>query len=133
MVRYENFLLACLLGSATAVKQSQHSDDGRLHCGIFGSGAETTAHKMYSQMRFENLKDKTFTIKPGRCDRVHCHDTTGVYVCNVRTSHGLLSSSLLYSRLHAAYSPGLSFLSSPFLFYFPWPRTVREKGFQEEG
>ncbi|KAG8160526.1 hypothetical protein KVR01_010062 [Diaporthe batatas] len=82
MVRPDIVLLACLMGSATAVKQSQHSDSGRLHCGIFGSGAINTAQDMYSKMRYKSLKDKMFTIKPGQCDRVHCYDTTGIYVCN---------------------------------------------------
>lgn len=82
MVRYETLFLACLLGSATAAKQSLHSDNGRLNCGIFGSGDQQAAENMYGDLKFHGLKDKVYPIAPGACNRVHCWGTTAIYVCN---------------------------------------------------
>lgn len=94
MVHYAPLFLACLLGSATASfapnerlpdRRSQAvSTDGTLHCGIFGTGDKSTIENLNYDLRpGGKLTDKTFTIGPGQCNRVHCYDTSAIYVCNV--------------------------------------------------
>lgn len=87
MVHYASLLLACLLGSATA-SNKQVSDDGTLHCGNFGSGDKSTVSGLERDLSTGSLKDKMFKIPPGECNRVHCDDTTGIYVCNVCVIRG---------------------------------------------
>lgn len=84
MVQYAPFLLACLLGIAAAKNKynTQVSDDGTLHCGIFGSGNKDKVYDLEKDLS-GNLASRSWTIPPGGCNRVHCADTTGIYVCNV--------------------------------------------------
>ena len=88
-------LLACLMGSAAAGsipsdntsvdKRSsvQVSDDGRLHCGIFGSGSKDNLGNMEMELSRGKLAERKYNIGAGECNRVHCDATTGIYVCNV--------------------------------------------------
>ena len=105
MIRYEKLVLACLLGSAAAsfvpsdtnldTRETQVSDNGRLFCGIFGSGSKDNIENMQLDLQVGGLKDRMYKIGPGECNRVHCYETTGIYVCNVCVSHDLFSSSNL--------------------------------------
>lgn len=94
MVHDAPLILACLLGSAAAGlapsewrpgrRSSGVSSDGTLHCGIFGSGDKSTIENLNYDMRAGGkLTDKTYIIGPGQCNRVHCYDTSAIYVCNV--------------------------------------------------
>lgn len=101
MVHHASLLLACALSSAAASfapsdtnlderSNTQVSTDGTLHCGIFGSGNKDTVSGLERDLSNGKLKDTMFHIKGGECNRVHCDDTTGIYVCNVCVSRGPL-------------------------------------------
>lgn len=99
MVHHASLVLACLLGSAAASfvpsdtnlderSSAQVSTDGTLYCGNFGSADKDTVSGLERDLSTGNLKDKWYHIKAGECNRVHCDDTSGIYVCNVCVSHG---------------------------------------------
>lgn len=93
MVRHTILFTACLLGSAAASfalsdknldrRETQVSDNGKLFCGIFGSGSKDNIENLEIDLSVGKLADKMYTIGAGQCNRVHCDDTTGIYVCNV--------------------------------------------------
>lgn len=107
MVQYASLLLACLIGSAAAsngaASNKQVSDDGTLHCGIFASGNKDKVSDLELELR-GGQAGKSWTIGPGQCNRVHCADTTGVYVCNVCILWPLLSV-IIRTRNPPPFSP----------------------------
>lgn len=91
MVHYNSVLRACLLGSCAASivpsdtnmdrRSVQVSTDKTLYCGIFGSGAKDTMATLEHDLVSGKHKKRVWTIGPGECNRVHCYQTTGIYVC----------------------------------------------------
>lgn len=92
MVHYTSVLRACLLGSCAASivpsdtnmdrRSVQVSTDKTLYCGVFGSGAKDTMATLEHDLVSGKHKKRVWTIGPGECNRVHCYQTTGIYVCN---------------------------------------------------
>lgn len=115
MIHYASLVLASLLGSAAAGvapsdgnierRETQSSTDGTLHCGIFASGAKSTISGLQNDLAQGKLKGKYWTIGPGECNRVHCDDTSGIYVCNVCIFRGLFFPSNLERPPPLLFSP----------------------------
>ncbi|KAJ0125051.1 hypothetical protein J7T55_006395 [Diaporthe amygdali] len=94
MVLYTSLLLVCLLGHAAAglagtsdtrlvSRNPQVSKDGTLTCGTFGSASKQTVPNLLNDLLpGGKIADKVWTIGPNSCHRVHCYDTSGIYVCN---------------------------------------------------
>ncbi|KAK7724128.1 hypothetical protein SLS64_000462 [Diaporthe eres] len=106
MVHHASLVLACLLGSAAASfvpsdtnlderSSAQVSTDGTLYCGNFGSADKDTVSGLERDLSTGNLKDKWYHIKAGECNRVHCDDTSGIYVCNDGDLEIPLSGSMI--------------------------------------
>ncbi|ROW04344.1 hypothetical protein VSDG_00993 [Cytospora chrysosperma] len=59
------------------------SVDGTLVCGSFATGSKNQAPGLVADLRSGGkISDKTWDIEAGTCNRVHCWDTTGIYICN---------------------------------------------------
>lgn len=106
MVRYLHLVLACLLGSTVANKKAQISTDGTLACGILPSGNKDKASDLGDELAGKKA-GKLWTIGPGQCNRVHCDDTTGVYVCNVRVPWPILPTNIQPSPPPSISLPGM--------------------------
>jgi hypothetical protein len=72
--------------ATTTVKyRTDVSVDGTLVCGSFATGSKDQAPGLVADLRSGGkISDKTWDIKAGTCNRVHCWATTGIYICNVR-------------------------------------------------
>lgn len=69
--------------------RTDESLDGTMYCGTVATGSKTTVRGLLTDLDAGangKISGKTFTIAAGACQRVHCWDTTGIYVCNVRLS-----------------------------------------------
>lgn len=108
MVQYATLLLACLFGSAMAGKQI--STDGTLACGILPSGNKDKASDLGDELAGKKA-GASWTVGPKECNRVHCDDTTGVYVCNVRIPRPISPHQF-------------SNIPLPLLLLFPFPPCV---------
>ncbi|KUI67867.1 hypothetical protein VM1G_03493 [Cytospora mali] len=68
---------------AVIQSRADESVDGSLWCGNFASGSKHQAPGLISDLRTGGkIADKTWDVLAGTCHRVHCWDTTGIYVCN---------------------------------------------------
>lgn len=69
---------------AAIISRADGSVDGTLTCGTFATGSKHQAPGLVSDLRAGGkIADKTWDVKAGACNRVHCWDTTGIYICNV--------------------------------------------------
>lgn len=86
---------------ASLVARTDVSNDGTLHCGNFATGSKITSRGLLTDIDAGangKIAAATFLVKAGACQRVHCWDTTGVYVCNVSDfSFGILTVALVAS------------------------------------
>lgn len=71
--------------SPTALITSRDAVSGMQFCGIFAPAHGPMAGDLIAKLGQGDLKDRVYTTAAGGCNRVQCWDTSGVYVCNVRT------------------------------------------------
>lgn len=66
---------------ALAERQEKGHGRGRAICGKYANGNYVMSKKLIWELD-NKLANRDYTIGAGQCDRVHCWDTTGIYVCN---------------------------------------------------
>lgn len=97
---------------ATLEPRASESLDGTLFCGNFASGSKGTASGLLTDLDAGangKISGREFTVGAERCKRVHCWETTGIYVCNVRFT---LATYLLLRLPNSTLPASLSSLCS---------------------
>lgn len=60
------------------------SHDGTLVCGNFATGTKKDVYNLTNDLSDGGkIGNKRFTVGPRSCQRIHCWNTSAVYICNV--------------------------------------------------
>lgn len=63
-------------------RQQPGSGRGKVICGKYANGDFSKSRDLIWDLD-NKLSGNDYTIDGGQCNRVHCYDTTAIYVCNV--------------------------------------------------
>lgn len=63
-------------------RQQPGSGRGKAVCGRYANADYHKARDLLFDLD-NKLAGNDYKIKPGQCNRVHCYDTSAIYVCNV--------------------------------------------------